>query len=54
MLERGKNYDGAISKFSHAAEAGEEPWSTYAKKQIARQAQLKQRAALISQQQGMQ
>lgn len=53
MLEKGANYDAAISKFSNAARSGEEPWSSYAKKQIARQAQLKQRAEMISAQ-GMQ
>lgn len=53
MLEKGASYDAAISKFSSAARTGEEPWSTYAKKQIARQAQLKQRAEMMSAQ-GMQ
>jgi tetratricopeptide (TPR) repeat protein len=54
VLEKDGRYDAAMAKFSNAASAGEEPWSTYAKKQIARQAQLKQRAEMIAEQQGTQ
>ena len=50
ILEKSENYDGAIVKFERAANLKEEPWSTYARKQIARQSQLQQRADLISQQ----
>ena len=50
ILEKGENYDGAIGKFAKAADMQDEPWSTYARKQIARQSQLKQRADLISSQ----
>lgn len=51
LLEDEQKYDAAISKFSKAVELHDEPWSGYAKKQIARQAQLKKRAELIAQQQ---
>jgi len=50
LLESAQNYDGAIVKFEKAANLGDEPWSTYARKQISRQSQLKQRADLLSQQ----
>jgi tetratricopeptide (TPR) repeat protein len=48
ILEDGQNYDAAINKFSKAVSLKDEPWSGYAKKQIARQAQLKKRAAMIA------
>lgn len=48
ILEDGKNYDAAINKFNRAVLLNDEPWSGYAKKQIARQAQLKKRAAMIA------
>jgi tetratricopeptide (TPR) repeat protein len=50
LLEDQKEYDAAIGKFSRAVELRDEPWSAYAKKQIARQTQLKKRAELIAQQ----
>ena len=50
LLEDRQEYDAAIGKFSRAVELQDEPWSGYAKKQIARQAQLKKRAELIAQQ----
>lgn len=50
LLEDDQQYDAAISKFSKAVELKDEPWSGYAKKQIARQTQLKKRAELIAQQ----
>lgn len=53
LLEKSKRYDAAIAKFAKAVDLKEAPWSTYARKQIARQAKLKQRAEIISQQ-GMQ
>jgi tetratricopeptide (TPR) repeat protein len=53
ILEDGKNYDGAISKFSMAVQMKDEPWSGYARKQIARQAELKKRAEMIASQGGM-
>jgi tetratricopeptide (TPR) repeat protein len=51
LLEDQKQYDAAISKFNKAVELKEEPWSGYARKQIARQTQLKKREELIAQQQ---
>jgi superkiller protein 3 len=51
LLEDRQEYDAAIGKFNRAVELKDEPWSGYAKKQIARQAQLKKRAELIAQQQ---
>jgi tetratricopeptide (TPR) repeat protein len=51
LLEDEKQYDAAIHKFSIAVDLKEEPWSGYAKKQIARQVQLQKRADLIAQQQ---
>jgi len=53
ILEDKQNYDGAIAKFSMAVELKDEPWSGYARKQIARQAQLKKRAKMIAAQGGM-
>ena len=53
ILEDNKNYDAAITKFSKAVAMRDEPWSGYARKQIARQAQLKKRAKLIAAQGGM-
>ena len=50
LLEDEQDYDAAIGKFAKAVELQEEPWSGYAKKQIARQEQLKKRAELIAQQ----
>jgi superkiller protein 3 len=50
LLEDRQEYDAAIGKFSRAVELKDEPWSGYAKKQIARQTQLKKRAELIAQQ----
>jgi tetratricopeptide (TPR) repeat protein len=50
LLEDDQQYDAAINKFSKAVELKEEPWSGYARKQIARQTQLKKRAELIAQQ----
>ena len=47
ILEDAKDYDGAIAKFSLAARAGEAPWSDYAQKQIARQAELKERERIM-------
>jgi tetratricopeptide (TPR) repeat protein len=47
ILEDAKDFDGAIAKFSLAARAGEDPWSDYAKKQIARQSELKQRERVM-------
>lgn len=52
ILEDRKDYDGAISKFNKAVTLSDEPWSGYARKQIARQAQLKKRAAMIASQGG--
>lgn len=54
ILEAGQNYDGAIAKFAAAANTQEEPWSTYARKQISRQEKLKKRAELMASQNGMQ
>jgi tetratricopeptide (TPR) repeat protein len=53
VLEGRKSYDAAIGKFVSAARMNEEPWSDYARKQIARQEKLKKRAAMISAQEGM-
>jgi superkiller protein 3 len=50
LLEDDQEYDAAINKFSRAVELKDEPWSGYARKQIARQTQLKKRAELIAQQ----
>lgn len=51
LLEDDKRYDAAIGKFNKAVQLADEPWSGYARKQIARQTQLKKRAELIAQQQ---
>ncbi len=48
VLESGGAYDEAIARFRQAVAEGEEPWSAYARKQIARQEQLKKRAAAIA------
>ena len=48
ILEDSKDYDGAIAKFSEAARLQEEPWSDYAKKQIARQSKLKKREQMMA------
>ena len=48
ILEGSKDYDGAIGKFSEAARLHEEPWSDYAKKQIARQSELKKREKMMA------
>jgi tetratricopeptide (TPR) repeat protein len=50
LLEDQQEYEEAINKFAKAVELKDEPWSGYAKKQIARQAQLLKRAELIAQQ----
>jgi tetratricopeptide (TPR) repeat protein len=47
ILEDAKDYDGAIEKFSRAARAGEAPWSEYARKEIARQTELKEREQIM-------
>ncbi len=52
ILEKNGDYDSAISKFSKAVNLGQEPWSAYAKKQIARQKQLKKRARMLAKQAG--
>jgi tetratricopeptide (TPR) repeat protein len=54
ILEDNKNYDAAITKFSKAVAMKDEPWSGYARKQIARQTQLKKRAKMIAAQGGTQ
>jgi tetratricopeptide (TPR) repeat protein len=53
VLENVKDYDGASAKFRKALALDVAPWSEYARKQIARQAKLKQRATLITNQQNM-
>lgn len=50
LLEDQQEYEEAINKFAKAVELKDEPWSGYAKKQIARQTQLLKRAELIAQQ----
>lgn len=47
ILEDGKDYDGAIAKFSQAVKLSEAPWSDYARKQIVRQQQLKKRKEML-------
>ena len=54
IMEKSQRYDAAIAKFSKAVALKEAPWSVYARKQIVRQVKLKQRAEMISAQQGMQ
>jgi tetratricopeptide (TPR) repeat protein len=53
ILEDQKRFDEAIAKFDRAVAANDQLWSDYARKQIARQTQLKQREALIASQNGM-
>ena len=53
LLEDAKEYDLAIAKFNKAVAMREEPWSGYARKQIARQAQLIKREKMIAAQGGM-
>ncbi|MBI4719749.1 MAG: tetratricopeptide repeat protein [Chitinivibrionia bacterium] len=50
ILEDQNDYEGAIARFSQAAALGEEPWSEYARKQIARQQELKQRKEMLAKQ----
>jgi tetratricopeptide (TPR) repeat protein len=50
ILEEEKDYTGAIAKFTQAVNLNEAPWSSYAKKQIARQEQLKKRQEMIAKQ----
>jgi tetratricopeptide (TPR) repeat protein len=50
IMEKSKNYDGAIEKFSKAVQLQEQPWSDYAKKQIARQSKLKKREQMMASQ----
>jgi len=47
ILEDKHHYNSALSKFVKASKMGEEPWSGYARKQIARQQQLIKRASLL-------
>jgi tetratricopeptide (TPR) repeat protein len=53
LLEDAKDYDLAITKFNKAVALQDEPWSGYARKQIARQAQLIKREKMIAAQGGM-
>ncbi len=53
ILEDQKQYDAAIEKFNRAVAVNEELWSDYARKQIARQNQLKKREAMIAAQNEM-
>lgn len=53
LLEDAKEYDLAITKFNKAVALQDEPWSGYARKQIARQAQLIKREKMIAAQGGM-
>ena len=48
VLEASGAYDAAIERFRRAVALGDEPWSTYARKQIGRQEQLKKRAAAMA------
>ncbi len=50
ILEKSKNYDGAIEKFSKAVQLQEEPWSDYARKQIARQSEHIKREKIMASQ----
>jgi tetratricopeptide (TPR) repeat protein len=52
ILEDQKHYDEAIAKFNAAVSLNDELWSDYARKQIARQNQLKKREAMIASQGG--
>ena len=54
ILEDRKEYDLAIAKFDKAVALRDEPWSGYARKQIARQTQLKKREAMMAAQGSMQ
>jgi tetratricopeptide (TPR) repeat protein len=53
ILEDQKRFDEAIDKFNRAVAANDELWSDYARKQIARQNQLKKREAMIASQNEM-
>lgn len=53
ILEDRHEYDLAIEKFNKAVALRDEPWSGYARKQIARQTQLKKREAMMAAQGGM-
>ncbi|MDH4037108.1 MAG: tetratricopeptide repeat protein [Candidatus Krumholzibacteria bacterium] len=53
ILEDQKRFDEAIDKFNRAVAANDQLWSDYARKQIARQNQLKKREAMIAAQNGM-
>ncbi len=53
LLEDGKDFDGALAKFTRAAAFKEKPWDVYANKQIARQVKLKKRAELMAAQAGV-
>ena len=52
LLEDAKEYDLAIAKFNKAVSLRDEPWSGYARKQIARQTQLIKREKMIAAQGG--
>ncbi len=53
ILEDQKRFDEAIDKFNRAVAANDQLWSDYARKQIVRQNQLKQREAMIANQNQM-
>jgi tetratricopeptide (TPR) repeat protein len=53
ILEDQKRFDEAIDKFNRAVAANDELWSDYARKQIARQHELKKREAMIASQNEM-
>jgi tetratricopeptide (TPR) repeat protein len=53
ILEDQKRYDEAINKFNQAVAANDQLWSDYARKQIARQNQLKKREEMMASQNGM-
>ena len=50
--EKSGDYENAIMKFEKAVRTGEQPWSGYAQKQIARQEQLMKRADAMAARQG--
>jgi tetratricopeptide (TPR) repeat protein len=52
ILEGSKDYNGAITKFAMAVDLREEPWSGYARKQIARQSKLIKREQMMARQAG--
>lgn len=52
VLEDQKRFDEAISKFNAAIALNDQLWSDYARKQIARQNQLKKREAMMASQGG--